>query len=72
MAYWVLLKIGPVAGRARLHTEFFEEWIEAFAYSKLQQADRGREAEIVEAHDCERPTCDAYPEWGLPYCEECQ
>ncbi len=72
MAYWVLVKLGPIDGREKLHAELFDTRMEALVYSKVQQADRGRETEIVEAYECAGPDCEDYPEWGYEFCEECR
>lgn len=72
MAYWVLLKLGPIDGRMKCHAELFDTKLEAMVFSKVQQADRDRETEIVEAYECAGEDCDSFPEWGYEFCADCR
>lgn len=71
MSYWVIHERGTEDGRTEFHGELFDTYLEALVYSKVQQADRGRNAEVYEAYECGHPDCEALPEWGFEFCDDC-
>lgn len=72
MTYWVIHERETDGEETEFQGELFDTYVEAFVYSKVQQADRGHDAAVYEAYECAIPDCGTVPEWGLEFCETCR